>query len=65
MSKSLQAIRGMNDILPQQTPAWRYLETTLATLLDSYGYQEIRLPILEFTDLFARGIGEGLSLIHI
>ena len=63
MSKSLQAIRGMNDILPQQTPAWRYLETTLAKLLDSYGYQEIRLPILEFTDLFARGIGEGTDVV--
>lgn len=63
MSKSLQAIRGMNDILPQQTLAWRYLETTLATLLDSYGYQEIRLPILEFTDLFARGIGEGTDVV--
>lgn len=63
MSKSLQAIRGMNDILPQQTPAWRYLETTLAKLLDSYGYQEIRLPILEFTELFARGIGEGTDVV--
>ena len=63
MSKSLQAIRGMNDILPQQTPAWRYLETTLAELLDSYGYQEMRLPILEFTELFARGIGEGTDVV--
>ncbi|MCW2293785.1 histidyl-tRNA synthetase [Pseudomonas sp. BIGb0408] len=63
MSKFLQAIRGMNDILPQQTPAWRYLETTLAELLDSYGYQEMRLPILEFTELFARGIGEGTDVV--
>ncbi|SDI47730.1 histidyl-tRNA synthetase [Pseudomonas flavescens] len=63
MSKSLQAIRGMNDILPQQTPAWRYLETTLAELLDNYGYQEMRLPILEFTELFARGIGEGTDVV--
>lgn len=63
MSKSLQAIRGMNDILPAQTPAWRYLEGTLATLLDGYGYQEIRLPILEFTELFARGIGEGTDVV--
>ena len=55
----------MNDILPEQTPAWRYLERTVAELLDGYGYSEIRLPILEFTELFARGIGEGLSLIHI
>lgn len=63
MSKSLQAIRGMNDILPEQTPAWRYLERTFAGLLDGYGYSEIRLPILEFTELFARGIGEGTDVI--
>lgn len=63
MSKSLQAIRGMNDILPAQTPVWRYLETTFAKLLDSYGYSEIRLPVLEFTDLFARGIGEGTDVV--
>lgn len=63
MSKSLQAIRGMNDILPAQTSVWRYLETTFAQLLDSYGYNEIRLPILEFTDLFARGIGEGTDVV--
>ncbi len=63
MSKSLQAIRGMNDILPEQTPVWRYLEDTLAELLEGYGYREIRLPILEFTELFARGIGEGTDVV--
>ena len=63
MSKSLQAIRGMNDILPEQTPAWRYLESTLVSLLDSYGYKEIRLPIVEYTELFARGIGEGTDVV--
>jgi len=63
VSKSLQAIRGMNDILPEQTPAWRYLERTFAGLLDGYGYSEIRLPILEFTELFARGIGEGTDVV--
>jgi histidyl-tRNA synthetase len=63
VSKTLQAIRGMNDILPEQTPAWRYLENTVADLLDSYGYKEIRLPILEFTELFARGIGEGTDVV--
>nr|WP_302480290.1 histidine--tRNA ligase [Pseudomonas aeruginosa] len=59
----MQAIRGMNDILPEQTPAWRYLERTFAGLLDGYGYSEIRLPILEFTELFARGIGEGTDVV--
>ncbi|PTU75262.1 histidine--tRNA ligase [Pseudomonas mangrovi] len=63
MSKTLQAIRGMNDILPAQTPAWRYLESTFATLLDGYGYSEIRLPIVEYTELFARGIGEGTDVV--
>ena len=53
----------MNDILPEQTPAWRYLELTVAELLDGYGYSEIRLPILEFTELFARGIGEGTDVV--
>nr|WP_279381580.1 histidine--tRNA ligase [Pseudomonas sp. 30_B] len=59
----MQAIRGMNDILPEQTPAWRYLESTFAELLDGYGYKEIRMPILEFTELFARGIGEGTDVV--
>jgi len=63
LSKSLQAIRGMNDILPEQTPAWRYLENTLVNLLDGYGYKEIRLPIVEYTELFARGIGEGTDVV--
>lgn len=63
MSKTLQAIRGMNDILPAQTPVWRYLESTFAELLDSYGYSEIRLPIVEYTELFARGIGEGTDVV--
>jgi len=53
----------MNDILPDQTPAWRYLERTFADLLDAYGYSEIRMPILEFTELFARGIGEGTDVV--
>jgi len=53
----------MNDILPEQTPAWRYLEGTLVSLLDGYGYKEIRLPIVEYTELFARGIGEGTDVV--
>jgi histidyl-tRNA synthetase len=53
----------MNDILPDQTPVWRYLENTFAGLLEEYGYSEIRLPIMEFTELFARGIGEGTDVV--
>jgi len=63
LSKTLQAIRGMNDILPAQTPVWRYLEGTFAELLEAYGYSEIRLPIVEYTELFARGIGEGTDVV--
>ena len=64
MSKSLQAIRGMNDILPEQTPLWRYFEGTVASLLDGYGYRQIRMPIVEFTDLFKRSIGEVTDIVE-
>jgi histidyl-tRNA synthetase len=64
LSKSLQAIRGMNDILPEQTPLWRYFEGTVASLLDGYGYQQIRMPIVEFTELFKRSIGEVTDIVE-
>ena len=64
MSKSLQAIRGMNDILPDQSPLWRYFEGTVAGLLDSYGYSQIRTPIVEFTELFKRSIGEVTDIVE-
>ncbi|MEA2093931.1 MAG: ATP phosphoribosyltransferase regulatory subunit, partial [Pseudomonadota bacterium] len=49
MAKTIQAVRGMNDILPDQSAAWQYLEAALRTVIDSYGYREIRLPLLEKT----------------
>lgn len=64
MSKSLQAIRGMNDILPEQTPLWRYFEGSVASLLDGYGYRQIRMPIVEFTELFKRSIGEVTDIVE-
>jgi histidyl-tRNA synthetase len=64
VSKSLQAIRGMNDILPDQTPLWRYVENTVAALLDTYGYRQIRMPIVEFTELFKRSIGEVTDIVE-
>ena len=64
MSKPLQAIRGMNDILPEQTPLWRYFEGTVAKLLDGYGYRQIRMPVVEFTDLFKRSIGEVTDIVE-
>jgi histidyl-tRNA synthetase len=45
--KKIQAIRGMNDLLPEQSPVWQYLEGQIADLVASYGYREIRFPILE------------------
>ncbi len=64
MSKHIQAIRGMNDILPEETPAWRYLEEVVRQLVDSYGYREIRMPIVEKTDLFKRSIGEVTDIVE-
>ncbi len=64
MAKQLQAIRGMNDILPEQTPVWRYLEDAVRGLLGRYGYQELRVPVVEFTSLFARGIGEHTDVVE-
>jgi len=60
----ITAIRGMNDILPQDTPAWEHLESTVRTVLQSYGYQEIRLPLLEQTALFKRSIGEVTDIVE-
>nr|WP_262498874.1 histidine--tRNA ligase [Pseudomonas sp. WS 5011] len=60
----MQAIRGMNDILPEQTPLWRYFEGTVASLLDGYGYRQIRMPIVEFTELFKRSIGEVTDIVE-
>ena len=64
MSNSLQAIRGMNDILPDQSASWRYLEQTIRELLMAYGYKEIRLPIVEKTELFKRSIGEVTDIVE-
>lgn len=64
MSNTLQAIRGMNDILPDQTPVWQYVENTLRDVLLSYGYSEIRMPIVEKTELFKRSIGEVTDIVE-
>jgi histidyl-tRNA synthetase len=64
VSKKITAIRGFNDILPAETPLWRYLEGAVAGVLDTYGYQQIRLPIVESTDLFKRSIGEVTDIVE-
>ena len=60
----MQSLRGMTDILPGETPVWQYLEATLAELLAGYGYQEIRFPLLENTELFRRSIGEVTDIVE-
>jgi histidyl-tRNA synthetase len=64
MTRALQAVRGMNDILPGLTPAWQHLEETLRRVIQSYGYREIRLPLLEKTELFKRSIGEVTDIVE-
>ncbi|SFG74738.1 histidine--tRNA ligase [Neptunomonas qingdaonensis] len=60
----VKAIRGMNDILPHETPVWQYLERQVRAVLSSYGYSEIRMPIVEQTDLFKRSIGEVTDIVE-
>jgi histidyl-tRNA synthetase len=59
-----KAIRGMNDILPDVSGTWRYLEQIVQDIVRSYGYEEIRLPILEHTELFQRSIGEVTDIVE-
>ncbi len=64
MAQKIQAIRGMNDTLPEQTPYWQKLEAILRRLMGSYGYSEIRMPIVEKTQLFKRSIGEVTDIVE-
>ena len=64
MSKEIQAIRGMNDCLPQDTPVWQYVEQMIRQTVNSYGYDEIRFPIVEMTELFKRSIGEVTDIVE-
>ena len=64
MSKKIQAIRGMNDLLPERSPLWQYFEGQVASLMLRYGYREIRTPIVEQTALFARSIGEVTDIVE-
>ncbi|WP_425641489.1 histidine--tRNA ligase [Marinomonas gallaica] len=64
MGRKVQAIRGMNDILPGQSSVWQYLEKTVAQVVSGYGYQQIRFPIVEHTELFKRGVGETTDIVE-
>lgn len=59
-----KSVRGMNDILPDRSPTWRLVEKTVREVIESYGYREIRLPILEHTEIFARAIGEVTDIVE-
>ncbi len=61
---NIQAIRGMHDILPEQTPLWQYAEKIIREVLSNYGYSEIRLPAVEKTELFKRSIGEVTDIVE-
>ena len=60
----IQSIRGMNDLLPEQSATWQYLERTVAQVLASYSYREIRFPVLEQTELFKRAVGEVTDIVE-
>lgn len=64
MAEIIRSIRGMNDILPEQTPYWQAVEKALKDVLAGYGYQEIRFPIVEKTELFSRSIGEVTDIVE-
>ena len=64
MAKNIQSIRGMHDILPDSTPIWQFFEDTIRSLLGTYGYNEIRMPIVEQTDLFKRAVGEVTDIVE-
>lgn len=62
--KKIQAIRGMNDLLPADSPLWQYVESVVTDILTRYAYQEIRFPIVESTELFKRSIGEVTDIVE-
>jgi histidyl-tRNA synthetase len=64
MRKVLKAIRGMNDVLPSDMPYWQLLENTCRTVAGTYGYHEIRFPIVEQTALFKRTIGDVTDIVE-
>ncbi len=64
LPKHIQAIRGMNDLLPEHAHYWQFVEDTLVGTLARYGYQEMRTPILESTELFERSIGEVTDIVE-
>ena len=63
-TRKLAAVRGMNDMLPADAPLWEWFEARVTDWLRSYGYQQIRTPIVEYTELFVKGIGEVTDIVE-
>ena len=61
---SIQAIKGVKDILPEDMPAWQHLEAVARTIFEEYGFSEIRVPVFEYTELFARSIGVSTDIVE-
>ncbi|TAK55386.1 MAG: histidine--tRNA ligase [Gammaproteobacteria bacterium] len=64
MGGALQAVRGMNDLLPGQLPLWQFVEQQARELFAAYGYQEFRVPLVEHAELFQRSIGEHTDIVE-
>ena len=64
MPSPIQAVRGMNDILPQHADLWTFFEETVQDWLATYGYRSIRMPIVVQTSLFSRAIGEVTDIVE-
>ncbi len=64
MSSKLQSVKGMNDLLPAQSPYWQFVERVLREIAGAYAYDEIRTPILEKTALFVQSIGEQTDIVE-
>jgi len=64
VSSGINSIRGMHDVLPSDMHLWHFLEQTVRGVLSSYGYSEIRIPVLEKTELFARAIGDATDVVE-
>ena len=60
----VKAVRGMRDILPEQARRWDLVEQTITEVIRGHAYEAIRLPLLEFTELFARGVGEATDIVE-
>ncbi|MGB1006275.1 MAG: ATP phosphoribosyltransferase regulatory subunit, partial [Thalassobaculaceae bacterium] len=64
MSQRVRALRGFNDVLPEDTAWWRGVLSHAQQVMDLYGYREVRLPLMEATELFSRSVGEATDIVE-